>query len=330
MAKVSDIDAIMSFYKTEWDQNHILANDKEFFCYQHLVGNRVNFMLAINKETNSIEGAEGFIQYSRELKDIAAVMWKTRSKAAMPFLGVEIIKRLKAATECRVYLGCGTNPKTAVPLQRNMLKHKVGKLKHFYQLADINNYKIAIIKENRKTDNASFDRQNKLVEIDCITELENKYYFEQDSLRKPYKDKWYIKNRYFNHPLYKYLIWAVQADNNHFSGLLVAREIEVNSAKVLRIMDYLGDINAFSGLGFEMKSLIKQNKYEYIDIYCKGLNEQILNKAGFVYKTETDENIIPNYFEPFVQENIDIWYTLSDENTLLFKSDGDQDRPNQN
>jgi hypothetical protein len=327
LAKESDIEQIMNFYKKEWHKNHILANDKEFFRYQHQVDNCVNFMLAINKETNSIEAAEGFIQYSRELKDIAAVMWKTSSSASMPFLGVEVIKRLKEATRCRIYLGCGTNPKTAVPLQKNMLKHNVGRLKHYYLLADIDDFKIAVINKNRKT-NFSSNNQNKLVEINYIKELQCNYNFEKESLSKPFKDEWYINKRYFNHPFYKYLIWAVQVKNNRFSAIVVAREIEFNSTKVLRIMDYLGDTNAFSGLGMEMKRLIKQNNYEYIDFYCTGIEKKSLNEAGFICKTDIDDNIIPNYFEPFIRKNIDIWYTSSDKNTLLFKGDGDQDRPN--
>lgn len=32
LATVDDVDAIMTFYKEEWQDNHILANDKEFFC----------------------------------------------------------------------------------------------------------------------------------------------------------------------------------------------------------------------------------------------------------------------------------------------------------
>jgi hypothetical protein len=40
-------------------------------------------------------------------------------------------------------------------------------------------------------------------------------------------------------------------------------------------------------------------------------------------------NIIPNYFEPFVAENIDIYFfSNTNEKVYIFKGDGDQDRPN--
>lgn len=51
-------------------------------------------------------------------------------------------------------------------------------------------------------------------------------------------------------------------------------------------------------------------------------------EAGFVEVNEEDGNIIPNYFEPFVQENIDIWVDSRDDNSLFTKADADQDRPN--
>ncbi len=34
------------------------------------------------------------------------------------------------------------------------------------------------------------------------------------------------------------------------------------------------------------------------------------------------------YFDPFLRENIEIWYQKSKEEIVIFKADGDQDRPN--
>ena len=74
------------------------------------------------------------------------------------------------------------------------------------------------------------------------------------------------------------------------------------------------------------------SKYEYIDIFSLGLSEKILSKAGFIKINKKRKNIIiPNYFEPFIRRNIDIKY-FTDlknlKNLRIFKSDGDQDRPN--
>ena len=70
------------------------------------------------------------------------------------------------------------------------------------------------------------------------------------------------------------------------------------------------------------------NDYEYVDFYCHGIPIETMKKLGFKLKDEYDSNIIPNYFEPFIQENIPIYFfTTSNENSYIFKADGDQDRP---
>ena len=75
-----------------------------------------------------------------------------------------------------------------------------------------------------------------------------------------------------------------------------------------------------------MQGLLKG--YEYIDFYLYGIEDDILRDAGFVLQDD-DVNIIPNYFEPFVQKNISLdFYADSLEEIILFKGDGDQDRPN--
>lgn len=43
---------------------------------------------------------------------------------------------------------------------------------------------------------------------------------------------------------------------------------------------------------------------------------------------ENDTNIIPNYFSPYVAENIDIYVGAKYKGAVFFKADGDQDRPN--
>ena len=61
--------------------------------------------------------------------------------------------------------------------------------------------------------------------------------------------------------------------------------------------------------------------------YRKCNTKGIYQKAGFV-ECADDTNIIPNYFNPFEQRNIDLY--LVDpiiEGFRAFRGDGDQDRP---
>ena len=51
--------------------------------------------------------------------------------------------------------------------------------------------------------------------------------------------------------------------------------------------------------------------------------------AGFTERVEGDGCIIPNYLTPPVHENTEYYYfTNKPESFVLFKADGDQDRPN--
>ena len=48
---------------------------------------------------------------------------------------------------------------------------------------------------------------------------------------------------------------------------------------------------------------------------------------GFVKKGLSD--IVPNYFEPFLKQNINIDYAFKSKSPyVIFKGDSDQDRPN--
>ena len=97
----------------------------------------------------------------------------------------------------------------------------------------------------------------------------------------------------------------------------------------IRFVDYIGERTLISGIGAFLKNLLSETDgAEYIDFYCAGINEEDVYEAGFVEVNEEDGNIIPNYFEPFVQENIDIWVDSREYNSLFTKADADQDRPN--
>ncbi len=93
-------------------------------------------------------------------------------------------------------------------------------------------------------------------------------------------------------------------------------------------MDYFGDQALFAGLGGQMARLVAENGYEYVDFYEFGFDEEAIAAAGFRRRDEGDANVIPNYFEPFLRENVDIWVHYKAEGTTFFKADGDQDRPN--
>lgn len=328
LATPADIDAIMAFYKREWNRDHILANDREFFCYQHQVDDRINFMLALNRETGEIEGAEGFVQYSKELLDIGPVMWKVSSQARIPLLGIEVVKRLRAATQCRSYLGFGANPNTSYRLHETVFKLNVGKTDHYYMLADRDTYRVASIVEKKLGRTDTRPPRLFLRPLANINELDRSFDYGAWADRRPFKDSWYLNRRYFEHPIYTYKAFAVEDGQGQTRSAIFSREVFQNNAKILRIVDIVGATETIAELGSEMQRMLREHHYEYIDIYCKGVDKSLFLRGGFAHKDENDPNIIPNFFDPFLQKNIDILYAVPDGNVILFKGDGDQDRPN--
>jgi hypothetical protein len=97
-------------------------------------------------------------------------------------------------------------------------------------------------------------------------------------------------------------------------------------------MDYLGNENDIIYISKYLYQIVIDNDYEYIDFMCYGFNDDNLKEACFTkINLESNDLIVPNYFSPFVQENIKINF-MADTKELdkirIFKADGDQDRPN--
>ncbi|REK66453.1 MAG: hypothetical protein C6P35_07205 [Cohnella sp.] len=334
LAKHSDIENIMNFINDHWRKGHIMARDRKLFEYEYVDGDNVNFVIAIDKETRLIEGIFGFLNCSQTTdvtkKDIWGSIWKVvDNHHNIPFLGVELARRVFALTGCRTQIGNGANPNTTVPLRRMFFGDKVAKMKQYYYLnTEMDEYRIALIKDKSSVDFKIAEKETVLVKFKSIDDVKKNFDIESiDAI--PYKDYWYINKRFFNHPYYKYNVYGLQDENGKTGALMMTRSVKCNGSQVLRIVDYIGDQKLFSGLGEEFERLIKKHEYEYIDFYTLGFNEEYVLSAGFKLRTDDDPNVIPNYFEPFVRENVDIWAHYKFDGTLFFKADGDQDRPNQ-
>jgi hypothetical protein len=134
-----------------------------------------------------------------------------------------------------------------------------------------------------------------------------------------------LDHRFFKYPIFKYRVYGLFRDEK-CGAIMVTRTQECNGNTALRIIDYMGDQSLFSGLGAFFDNQLLD--HEYVDFYCYGFDGRYLESAGFIERMEDDSNIIPNYFYPLVQKNIEIYCTVASKETLVFKGDGDQDRPN--
>ena len=75
---------------------------------------------------------------------------------------------------------------------------------------------------------------------------------------------------------------------------------------------------------------MQEEQLEYVDLYSYGISIEAMKKAGFTERIENDNNVIPNYFNPFEKRNVEIYVAVDYEyadRVHIFRGDSDQDRP---
>jgi len=189
----------------------------------------------------------------------------------------------------------------------------------------ITEYRIAVIEKRILYDPNNSDLI--MQEMTNFDEVEQHFDFDLQYNQISNKSKEFLKKRYFEHPIYFYRKWIIKDAEGCCVGLLFAREIKLCGAKVLRIVDYRGALDHLYGIGHALRELLLMENYEYIDIMVDSLPENKMKESGFVLLDTEGSNIIPHYFEPFVRSNIKNHYQKNTD-VVIFKADGDQDRPN--
>lgn len=340
LAKADETGEIMFFLDKHWKKGHILSKNKELFNYEFLDKDNttLHIIIAKSRDYNKICGLCGFLPCSYTddslKRDIWGSIWKVvEGEGNLAFLGIELIKRLKLLYPHRYNIGIGINRDTTAVIRKVVFKEQIAKMKHYYMLNSalldkgVNNFKIAVI--HRIPERKHTGVTSAPVIIKRIYNIEETASaFVPDSNIVPYKDIRYINKRFFLHPIRNYLVYRIGLSENNIEAIIILREDEALGSKVLRIVDYIGKQSLFAGLEDFFYGLIRAFNYEYIDFYTYGFDESYIFTAGFSERTEDDTNTIPNYFSPFVAENIDIYVRSPYENTLFMKADGDQDRPN--
>lgn len=323
-ADYRDIPSIMRFIDSDWKKGHILAHDRELFEWQYVDRKKVNMVLGLNTK-GEIQAVLGFITYGTDdNKDYCTSVWRAREGNS--FLGIKLLLFLLKEEPHRVMFSNGINVKTSGGIYKRLGIH-IGKLKQWYRLQQHKDYRIANI-ETREIPKIKLENKFDLYLVSSFDEFVSCVSPELFTRERiPFKGKEYINNRYFNHPSYKYEIYAVFDENQIAHSAIVFRLQRYNDTCVLRIVDFLGRLNDFYYLTQSIEDLAKFYNAEYIDIYEYGLDDSMLYDSGWLL-VGSNENIIPNYFAPYVQSNIEINICMTDENIVLFKGDGDQDRPN--
>lgn len=329
LAEEYELDEILKFIEIHWNANHIFVNHPEIFKYEYSFKSQFNFLLARDKENNNIEGVMGFYKYSSECPepDICVSFWKVK-KTSDPFLGVQILNSIKSFISYRSIFCIGINKET-LPIY-NYLGFQTGALKHYFRLNEkLRDFKIAVFHGLKNNKDLNFKSSSKLKKFDDIEALLSEFNPTQYKDRFPFKDQNYIEKRYYLHPVYHYKVFGISSTEKLCNSIIIMREVCLGDRKALRVVDFIGSERDLIGISDSIDDLLIANNYEYMDFYQLGISNEIMKQAGFKLKELSSNIVIPNYFEPFIQSNIELkYFCIKDTKTYLFKGDGDQDRPN--
>lgn len=318
-ADFSDIPSIMFFFENHWKKDHILAYDRAFFEYEFCRGNEVNVVLLLDHEKR-IKGTLGYIPYGSVNRDIFTVMWKVIESQDL-FLGTALLYFLVENGRCRHIFTSGLNKNTV-----NIYKYlgmEVVKLNQYYMINPYVKQKIAKICTNDKLCIERFDNNN--VWRECNEKEFLSSYSESFKEDRIQKSPEYIIHRYYRNPKYKYSVYRLQKEDKFY--FIVFRIQGYQGGRALRVIDYLGDMFLTEEVTDIIWRVMCLEKCEYVDMYAYGLDSVMLKEAGFHLITDTSEDIIPNYFAPFMLENVEILAMHESEiHPYIFKGDGDQDR----
>lgn len=322
-----DIPAIMEFIETYWKPGHIMARDREMFAFQHVYEDEVCFVLHENQESGEIESVLGYIPYGTEGdRDMFSAIWKVGKKGGF-LQGMELIRFLEKNGRCRGLYGVGLA--TGAVSAMKYLRKQIVDFDHYYRLNPaVSDYRIAEIKTMPDPGpvSESGEKAGSFRRVEAFEEIASMLDTCQEG-RLPQKSPEFVRRRYFSHPEYVYDIWQIGYEGRE--ALLVCRVQEAEGRSVYRVIDLIGDVSCFAGIGALFAGEFAEKGYEYADCLVCGMDGAYMEAAGFLKKTEEDGNIIPNYFEPFERRNLTIHnYMPKLEHVVMFKGDGDQDRPN--
>lgn len=319
-AEMDDIDEIMSFIDKEWRKDHILARDRAFFEYMYVLDDRVCFVVSKDEEKLSIDGILGFVPYDKNMKQLSLTVWKALS-SANGMIGMGLLNYLIKELKPDVVSSPGINPKTTIPLYK-FLKYETGKMKHFYRLSPRKEYKIALVQDDFVRE-CNSDKAEKIIKLSNYDDFKKfKVSYADNALKK---EDWYLKKRYFEHPVYKYEVFGVVDEESKL--VIIAREQLANESKCIRIVDLIGDFSLLYKSTEYFDEYMSDNAYEYIDCYFTGIDSEVFFEAGWENREERNI-VIPNYFAPFEQKNIDMYYSTNPVGMVILRGDSDQDRPN--
>ena len=317
LARPREAGRVRAFVNENFDWKLPLVNRRELFAFYSRSGGGVQFALA--EEGGELAAAAGYIRANRAGSAVWASVFV--SKKGHNGAGLALMAALPDLTGAQLVACNNIRPET-MPLYR-FLGWQAGRVGHFYRLADLPEYRLARVRSKTILPAGGDLDLQPVASAEALAALGM-----PPSPHAPQKDVWYMQRRYFAYPHLRYQVYAA-CQGGRLLAYLACRVIDSGRGRMLRIADFVGDSALLPRLGGAIDRLLAQSEAEYAELYCAGVPAPVLAAAGFCERREGDMNILPNYVTPPVFENTDYYYfTSRPENFVLFKADGDQDRPN--
>tara|TARA_B100000315_G_scaffold258763_1_gene312024 strand:- start:2475 stop:3524 length:1050 start_codon:yes stop_codon:yes gene_type:complete len=335
----SELSSLISFINNHWAKDHILSISEELLRWQHYSreDRSYNFVIAQPQYSSEIYGILGFIMprhFDPRIKfcDLWLTTWKVTGNTGIPNLGLALLFFLLREKNPRSISSFGINF-DAIPIYKS-LGYKIGTVNHYYIVnQNMRSFDLIGNFDGEFYSNASSAKKTKKFlkysgsDLKTFNSTSNNGLF---SHQVPSKSISYLYERYINHPIYHYDIYAIYK-NEDLQCFFVIRESCFKSAKALRIVDLVGRANGLDGTIDLFQNMLLDYDAEYIDFYNLGLSNKLLSSAGFIKRSKSSNVIIPNYFEQFEKRNVELIYAFKSDSKLpysIFKGDCDQDRPN--
>lgn len=322
-----DYPALRKFLEREWSSNHVFVKNSEIFFWQHLDRETglLNFLLFESDHT--IHAVLGFVPYSLFSSNVPEnrvflAIWKTSSTNTAPGAGFHLYNQLHKHVDTS-FIGAIGISEVALPLYQK-LGFTTGVMDHFVVFNPALPKRILTFAPDQMLPQSTV----RSFEVDLTADREC---VDMICLRNASpKNAEYLVNRFAEHPSYHYLSFLFSSGER--SVLLVMREVNVSGSLLGRVVDAVGEYALIADCAAALREIALEREWEYVDIYSTGLSTVSMNAGGYFVRGIGSEVVVPNYFEPFVQTNVDISFAWKNQgipgNTVLFRGDSDQDRPN--
>ena len=327
------------FCRVNWGGEHPLINNREVFDFYYRDGDDIKIVAAYKPEeeipvdflrhdTTRVKPMEffgvcGFIKTNSDSDPDVYISYILSKKGAPFGLSFSMIRRIIEITNART-VSCNNIRKKTRGIY-DFMEYAVRDMTQWYRLNEnIDSYTLCDVPFFNIFPTKS--RDIPVTEISSDSEL-LEFSFSNYKENRPHKDFSYVKKRYFGYPFHSYRVFCLSDAGKE--ALLVLREIECKGARMLRVVDFIGERSLIKESGAFLDRFMKQRGAEFVDWYAYGELDEAMEHAGFSVRYPDDSNIIPMYYTPFLLSNVDITiFVSSTDGYMMFRADGDQDRPN--